>query len=74
MCIINVKDLSSLLNKTLIYFTSNPLNCKILPGSYICLVPESISQFIQELRKLNITSFPIICYDNEEMRLASTAF
>jgi hypothetical protein len=36
--------------------------------------PLELSLFIRELRTLDITEFPVICYDNDNLKLASLAF
>ena len=74
MCIINAKELPLLMNKTLIYFASNPTTSKTLPDSYIFWAPDNLTQFIHELRSFDIPKFPVVCYDNEEMKLSSKAF
>ena len=73
MSLISIKELEKLPNKTLIYFTSStPL--LFLPSSYIYINISPLAQFIQDLRRFNIQCFPIICYDNEDMKLSSTAY
>lgn len=74
MCFINVKELKSLRTKTLLFFSQGPYFGKLLPGSHIVEYPLELSIFIRELRKLDITDFPVICYDNDNLKIASLAF
>lgn len=73
MCIINIQDLASFHTKTLIFFSSGPYFGKLLPNSYT-IECSDLSILIHDLRKLDITEFPIICYDNEDLKIASLAF
>lgn len=73
MSIISVKDLYNIENKTLIYFASFvPLD--VLPDTFLCIVGEDLSDLVYKLRKIDILYFPIICYDDGDMKLASQAF
>ncbi|OMJ88399.1 hypothetical protein SteCoe_9722 [Stentor coeruleus] len=74
MCFINVKELKSLRTKTLLFFTQGPYFGKVLLNSHIIEYPLELSIFIRELRKLDITDFPVICYDNDNLKIASLAF
>ena len=74
MCIINSKDIQAIPKKTIIYFTQKTNNYFHIPNSYVYLVPADLSQMIFEMRRFDITHFPIICYDNSNMQLASRAF
>ncbi|OMJ71195.1 hypothetical protein SteCoe_30661 [Stentor coeruleus] len=74
MCFINVKELKSLRTKTLLFFSQGPYFGKLLPDSHIIEYPLELSIFIRELRKLDITDFPVICYDNDNLKIASLAF
>ena len=73
MSLISVKELEKLPSKTLIYFTSStPL--VFLPGSYIYNSASALGGFIQDLRRFNIQCLPVVCYDDEDMRLSSMAY
>lgn len=74
MCIINVQEMNSLQTKTLIFFSSGPYFGNFLPDSYVVEYTLELSLFIRELRTLDITEFPVICYDNDNLKLASMAF
>ncbi|OMJ75632.1 hypothetical protein SteCoe_25189 [Stentor coeruleus] len=73
MCIINIEDLSSFQNKTLIFFSSGPYFGKLLPNSYT-IEYSDLSILIRDLRRLDISDFPVICYDNEDLKIASLAY
>jgi hypothetical protein len=74
MSIISVKELNELPSKTLIYFTSEISLSSIIPQSHVYNMPSNLSRCIYELRKFYVSSFPIVCYDDEEMRLSSQAY
>ncbi|OMJ73853.1 hypothetical protein SteCoe_27369 [Stentor coeruleus] len=73
MSIISVKDLPNLKDKTLIYFASS-IPFDVLPDTFVCIVNEDLSNFVFKLRKIDILYFPIICYDDGDMKFASQAF
>ena len=73
MSIISVRSLFEIEEKTLIYFTKTvPLHW--IPQSYIYYMSDSLSELIRDISKFNIQNYHIICYDDEDMSLSSTAY
>jgi hypothetical protein len=60
-------------SSTLIYFTTNSDVQEVLKNSYVYVVPTDLSSFVYDLRRFDIVNFPIICYDDQNMELASKA-
>jgi hypothetical protein len=74
MSIINPRDLHQFPTKTLIFFTTAEEIPELVPNSYVYKVSDDISDMIKEMRRFDISTFPVICYDNENLVLASKAF
>ena len=68
-----VRELGLVEKKTLVYFT-NLLPILTLAESYTYVVPEKFSRFVYDMRHFSIQNFPIICYDDGDMLLASKAY
>lgn len=73
MSIIQVRDLPSIRQKTLIYF-SNTLPIETLKESYTYQIPATFTKMVHDFRLFSIQNFPIICYDDGDMGWSSTAF
>ena len=73
MSFVFVRELEVIEKKTLIYFT-NLLPIFTLNESYTYVVPENFCKFVFDLRHFSIQNFPIICYDDGDMLLASKAY
>ena len=74
MSIINSNEIEAIPSKTIIYFTQKTNTYLHLPDSYVYTVPHDLSLMIFEMRRFDIAKFPIVCYDNSNMQLASRAF
>ena len=74
MCLISVEELRGLKQKTLIYFSSEEDDMPYLEDSVKIVVDQGINELVQLLRLIDFETFPIICYDDQDLELASKAF
>ena len=74
MCLISIEDLKRLDKKTLIYFAAEEDEQTFIEDSYKIVVGQELNELVMELRVLDLKIYPIVCYDNEDLLLASRAF
>lgn len=76
MSIIQTKELAPIPTKTLIFFQPSPgqSSNRTLKNSFTYTWVDSFSQIVQDFRSFDIKNFPIICYDEGDMHLASLAY
>lgn len=74
MCLITLEDLKKLNKKTLIYFAAEEDEQTYIEESFKIVVGQELNALVKELRVLDVKNFPIVCYDNEDLSLASRAY
>ena len=74
MCLISGEELKGLKQKTLIYLSSEEDDMPYIEDSVKIIVDQGINELVHVLRLIDFESFPIICYDDQDLELASKAY
>jgi hypothetical protein len=73
MSLVKAEELSRIPSPTFIYLASKT-PVQTIPGSFVYRAPTSFKDLVSDFSRFEAPSFPIICYDDGDMRLASHAF